>query len=108
MLCKFIVEAKQRSGEPYSPKTLLQLLVNLQSYASDQNPAASNFMDSKDQQSLKEAARIGAKKKQARVVTKEEEEILWEKGVVMGTHSPTAFQNALFFIVESIFVSVVE
>ena len=35
MLCRFIVEAKQRSGEPYCPKTLLQLLINLQSYASN-------------------------------------------------------------------------
>ena len=25
MLCRFIAEAKQRSGEPYSPKSLLQL-----------------------------------------------------------------------------------
>ena len=35
MLCRFIVEAKQHSGEPYCPKTLLQLLINLQSYASN-------------------------------------------------------------------------
>ena len=34
--------------EPYNPKTLLQLLVHLQSYASDRNPAAFNFMDAKD------------------------------------------------------------
>ena len=47
-LCRFIVEAKQHSGEPYSPKSLLQLLNNLQIYANEQNPAAFNFMDSKD------------------------------------------------------------
>ena len=49
MLCRFIVEAKQRSGEPYCPKTLLQLLINLQSYAGSQNPTASNFLDTDDQ-----------------------------------------------------------
>lgn len=47
-LCKFIAKAKQRSEEPYSPKTLLQLLINLQSYASDRNPLACKFMDVKD------------------------------------------------------------
>ena len=33
MLCRFVVEARQRSGEPYSPKTILQMMINLQSYA---------------------------------------------------------------------------
>lgn len=30
MLSKFIAEARQTNGEPYSPKTLLQLMTNLQ------------------------------------------------------------------------------
>ena len=108
LLCKFIAEAKQCSGEPYSPKTLLQLLVNLQSYASDCNPRACKFMDIKDpifkplHHVLNNLSKkllndgIGAKKKQARVVTMEEEETLWKKGV-MGLHSPVALQNATFF-----------
>ena len=33
MSYRFIAEAKQCSGKPYSPKSLLQLLINLQSYA---------------------------------------------------------------------------
>ena len=108
MLCRFIVEAKQRSGEPYCPKTLLQLLINLQSYAGSQNPTASNFLDTDDQvfkplhHVLNNHSKklltdgVGAKKKQARVVTSQEEETLWDKGV-MGTHSPTSLQNAIFF-----------
>lgn len=90
-LCKFIAEAKQRSVELYSPKTLLQLLVNLQSYASDRNPAAFNFMDAKDpiiwvlHNVLNNHSKkllhdgIGAKKKQARVIKMEEEELCGKK-----------------------------
>ena len=33
MLCTFIAEARQQNGSPYSPKSLLQLVTNLQSYA---------------------------------------------------------------------------
>ena len=39
---------------------------------------------------------IGAEKKQARVVTIEEENELWDKGV-MGWHSPKPLFNAVFF-----------
>ena len=107
-LCRFIVEAKQRSGGPYSSKSLLQLLNNLQIYANEQNPAAFNFMDSKNPEfkSLHHVINnhfkkllsngIGVKTKQARVVTAQEEGVLWEKGVV-GTDSPAPLQNAIFF-----------
>ena len=48
MLCRFIAEANQRSGEPYSPKSLPQLLIILHSYATEQNAAACNFLDGKN------------------------------------------------------------
>lgn len=47
VLRKFITEAKQCSGNRITLR-LLQLLVQLQSYVSDRNPAAFNFMDAKD------------------------------------------------------------
>ena len=39
---------------------------------------------------------IGATKSQAQVVTVAEEKQLWTSGV-LGTHSPEALQNAVFF-----------
>ena len=39
---------------------------------------------------------IGAEKKQARVITEEEEGILWEKKV-LGCHSPTSLLHTIFY-----------
>ena len=46
-LCKF-VEVCQSCGKPYTPKTLLQLLTNLQSVAFERNENAFHFMNYKD------------------------------------------------------------
>lgn len=108
MMCKFIIEARQRNGNPYCPKTLLQLATNLQSYALKENPNSCRFMDSKNpaykpfHNALNNISKrllsdgIGATKNQARVVTPDEENKLWEKGTI-GTHSPNALLNAIFF-----------
>ena len=42
--------------------------------------------------------RVGASKKQARIVTSDKENLLWEKGE-MGVHSPNSLLNAVFFTV---------
>ena len=47
MLCKFIVEARHWNGSPYSPKMLLQLAINLQSYALKVKAGSCWFMDIK-------------------------------------------------------------
>ena len=45
MLCKFITKARQRNGSPYSPKMLLQLATNLESYAPKVNAKSCRLMD---------------------------------------------------------------
>lgn len=47
-LCKFVVEVRQSYGKPYTPKTLLQLLTNLQSVISERNKNAFHFVNFKD------------------------------------------------------------
>ena len=108
LLSKFAAEARQFNGKPYTPKTLLQLMTNLQSQAFAKNPRACNFMDYKDvvfkplhnvlnNMSKKLLSQgVGAEKKQARVITDVEEDMLWEKKV-MGSHSPVTLQNSVFF-----------
>ena len=107
ILCKFVAECRQKNGKPYCPKTLLQLLNNIQSHVLRRNPNPCRFMDSKDpkyksfhnvlnnvsKKLLSEG--VGAVKKQAKIVAQSEEDTLWEKGVV-GTHSPAALSNAVF------------
>jgi len=106
LLCKFIVEARQRNGTPYCPKTLLQLATNLQSHALKVNAKSCRFMDGKNQDfqpfhnALNNTSKkllsegVGAEKKQARIVTHHEEVTPWERGAI-GTHSPIALRNVL-------------
>ena len=108
IMCKFVLEARQQNGNHYSPKTLLQLSTNLQSWALAQNPNACRFMDARDpsfhpfhnvlNNTSKKllASGVGSVKKQAKVITPDEEDILWSKGVI-GTHTPTSLLNAVFF-----------
>ena len=48
MLSMFIAEARQSSGEAYTPMTLLQLMTNLQAFAYTKHPHACHFMNQKD------------------------------------------------------------
>ena len=108
MLCRFVLEARLANGKHYTPNTLLQLLTNLQTLAYEKNESALHFMNHKDvtfkqlhnvtnnvsKQLLADG--IGAEKKQARVITEEEEGILWEKKV-LGCHSPTSLLHTIFY-----------
>jgi hypothetical protein len=47
MICQFCLEVKQQNGLSYTPKSLLQILINLQNYAHSQNPETFNFMSQK-------------------------------------------------------------
>ena len=77
MLSKFIAEARQSSGEAYTPKTLLQLMNNLQAFEYTIYPRACHFMNHKD--------------------TIEEENEFWDKGVWDGTLKVSSM--LCFFIV---------
>ena len=86
LLSKFVAEARRSNGSFYTPKTLVQLLSNLQSAAYARNPKARHFMDAKNiafkplhnvlnnmcKRLLSDG--VGAQKKQARVLTRREEE----------------------------------
>ena len=107
MLCQFVSEARQGNGHPYTPKTMLQLLTNWQSVVFWRNRTACHYMNHHDvnfqllynvlnntsKELLKEG--VGAQMKQARIITKEEEE-LWQKKV-MSVASPKGLLNAVFF-----------
>ena len=84
----------------------MQLFSNLQSLALLRNPTACRYMESKDVRfkafhivleniSKKLLSGVGAVKKQAKIVTDEEEAKLWDKGII-GTHSPITLSNAVF------------
>ena len=107
MLCKFVMETRKGSGKPYTPKTLLQLLTNLQSLAFERNEKACHFMNHKNiafkslhvinNVSKKLLADgVGAEKRQARVISVAEEELLWEKNI-LGSSSPSVLVHTVFY-----------
>ena len=48
MMSQFCLEVKQQNGSSYTPKSLLQILINLQKYARSQDPDTFYFMNQKD------------------------------------------------------------
>ena len=88
MISLFCLEVKQKNGNPYTPKSILQILTNLQSYTLTQDPESFPFMNQKDvrferihdivdnlsRQLHKD--RVGVSKVQARPVTVVEEQQL--------------------------------
>ena len=80
----------------------------------DINPGCPNFLDKKDSRFKKfhgtldshyhslHASGLGREIKHARVLSKDDEEKLWKSGV-LGTSSPRALQNAVFYTVGKVF-----
>ena len=99
-----------------SPKTPHQLLCGVLRHMSSRvvNPECLNFIEKKDSQfkSLHgtmdshfhhlHATEVGWQTKHARVLTKDDEDKLWNSGV-MGTRTPRAVQNAVFYVVGKMF-----
>ena len=93
------METRNGKGGEYTPATLLQLLASLLRHMHSHNPDTPNFMDRRNMQfqglhgTLDNVFRklhengIGAKVKHAEVITKDEENQLWDSGVI-GIDSP--------------------
>uniref|UniRef100_A0A1X7ULR8 ZMYM2-like/QRICH1 C-terminal domain-containing protein n=1 Tax=Amphimedon queenslandica TaxID=400682 RepID=A0A1X7ULR8_AMPQE len=102
MMSQFCLEVKQQNGRPYTLKSLLQILINLQNYARTKDEGALPLMSQKDEHfkrihTVLDVSRelhkegVGTEKVQARIVTNLEENLLWDMRV-LGT-----LQNAVFF-----------
>ena len=113
---RFIHEARKQNGEEYIPNTLLHLCNGIvrhlrnTSYPSldlFQDPAVVQFRSSLDAENKRlQAKGLGSKQRQAEPITEEEEDLLWEKGL-LGDYNPQAllntviYMNGLFFALHS-------
>ena len=110
-LQRFVSEARRVDGTPYPPKTLYQILCGLLRHSRERQSDALNFLDRKDARfkklhgtcdsvfhALREQG-VGADKKSAKIVTKVDEDKLWESGVLNCT-SAEGLQKAVFFMLE--------
>ena len=109
-LQRFVSEARRVDGTSYPPKTLYQILCGLLRYSRVHQSDPPNFLDRKDSRfkklhgtcdsvfnSLREEG-VGANKKSAKIITKVDEDKLWELRI-MNTTTAEGLQKAVFFYV---------
>jgi hypothetical protein len=107
-LGRFACETHNTSGGQYPASTIFSLLSELLRRARAIDPHCPNFLDTKDTRfrqmhaiidtyfrQLRESG-VGAEVKHTNVIMKEEEDELWDKGV-LGLDTPESLLRALFF-----------
>ena len=109
-LQRFVLEARREDGTRYPPKTIYQLLSGLLQYSKEVQSTPVNFLDRGDRRfkalhntcdsefrSLHDDG-IGTERKSAGILTNEDENILWDSGV-LSTKTPDGLQKAVFYYV---------
>ena len=106
-LSRFVREIKKQSGEEFPGKTLRELTLAIQMSLEKNgkvvkllcDPAFSELKNTLDNMMKKRAKQgIGMKIKQAQEITLEEEETLWQKGI-LGSDTPKQLLRTLFYLV---------
>ena len=107
-LCRYVMETRKENGEQYPPRTLFQLMCGLLRYMRDKKNDAFNILDEKnpDFVPLKKVMDshfkqlhndgIGTRQSQSEVISYEEEDLLWTRGV-MGLDTPKKLVRTVFF-----------
>ena len=110
----FVAEVRKRNGDPYPPRSIQLILSALQRKMLDVNPEAPRFMD-QGMSLFRNIHRtcdtvywqlhqqgVGATVRHTTIFSVEEENKLWEAGVLAIT-SPKALQRVVFFYVGKLF-----
>ena len=108
-LSLFVAETGKQDGSRYPPKSVYMLLTGLLRHMRTLSPLSPNFLGTGDRQfssfhnALDNALRelrlqgVGFETKEAQSFTKEEEESLWESGVLSTTNAK-GWLRAVFFL----------
>jgi integrase len=106
-ISRFICEVKKKNGDDYPGETLHELVISLQLHF-DLKGKPLKFLNDPDFMQLKNTldgvmkdrakAGLGIRRKQAQVITLEEEEILWQKNV-LGSSNPTQLLNTVVYLI---------
>ena len=98
-----IIEARKSDGELYPARTICQVLQGILRYTHDKDPYTLNFIDPKNPKfkglhramdmNFRNLRTIGAD-----TITMEEENLLWERGV-LGTGTPLALICSIFYYI---------
>jgi hypothetical protein len=106
-LGRFVTEARRQDGKPYPPKTLHVLLMAIQRHIRTMKPSEpANFFADPEFHVLQNicdthyrklhASGVGASTQETSVVSQDDEDKLWENGVINLT-TPQGLLNAVFF-----------
>ena len=106
-LSKFVLEVRKENGEPYPPDTLYVICAGLLRYIRERRPEINIFKGYQytgfkkildgEMKRLRATASIGVKKRQAEPISVEEENTLWQKGV-LGEHDPQTLLDTMLFL----------
>ena len=105
-MSRFVLEIRKKDGTPYPPESIYHIVCGIMRFVRlNGKPEVDFFRDQAfaefrtvldaEMKRLK-AAGIGSRAHKAEPLTPEEEEMLWEKGV-LGDHSPQALLNTVFY-----------
>ena len=105
MFCK---EARRKDGEPYTPRSITQLLPGIQRHICETKQCGITVLDGKNPDFLPlhrpldtlfrelHAQEVGASRRQSAVLSQEDEERLWASGVV-GVEKPESLNTVFLY-----------
>ena len=106
-LGRFVVEVRRKDGRAYPPKTLQLLLFGLQRSINAEISTQVNFMRDREFHGLRKILDsyyrklhqegIGCSSKSTELLTREDEEKLWQSGV-LNPNTPQGLLNCVFFL----------
>ena len=104
LLCHFIFEVRKQDGSEFSPNSLHHIVSGIQCYIRwNRKPAIDLFKDGEfaefhvcldSEMKRLQKSGICSQKKKAEPLTIEEEELLWQKGL-LGSNSPQALVDTM-------------
>ena len=107
LLCCFILELRKKDGSEFPPNSLHHICCGIMRFIRENGRAELDIFKDKNFSQFRkvldsemkrlQAAGIGSVQKKAEPITYEEEEILWEKGI-LGDGNPQALLNTMFYM----------
>jgi len=104
----YVTETRNKEGKKYCPKTIYSLLTGILRHMTVDHPRYPNFLDKKNPvfvgfhhsldnlfRQLREEG-VGAESQQTPTIAIEEENMLWDKGI-LNTSTPKGFFRAVFY-----------